>query len=58
VSPGCVPAIEVKPSTVRQRVRDGRMPCYRLGPRATRFTRELFDRFAEERLDQGQSWRP
>ncbi len=50
--------LKVKPSTVRQWVREGRLPCYRLGLRATRFTRELLDRFAEGRLDPGPSWRP
>ena len=47
--------LKVKPSTVRQWVRDGRMPCYRLGPRATRFTPGLLRDFAAERLDPGRS---
>jgi len=34
------------------------MPCYRLGPRATRFTRELLDDFAAARLDRGRSSLP
>jgi excisionase family DNA binding protein len=48
--------LKVKSSTVRQWVRDGRMPCYRLGPRATRFTPELLREFARERLDAGRAW--
>ena len=48
--------LKVKSSTVRQWVRDGRIPCYRLGPRATRFTPELLRDFAQERLDNGRAW--
>jgi excisionase family DNA binding protein len=42
--------LKVKPSTIRHWVREGRMPCYRLGPRATRFTRELLRQFVERSL--------
>ena len=45
--------LSVRPSTVRAWVREGRMPCFRLGPRATRFTVELLDEFAASRLDRG-----
>ena len=38
--------LKVKSSTVRQWVRDGRIPCYRLVPRATRFTPQLLRDFA------------
>lgn len=48
--------LKVKASTLRQWVREGRMPCYRLGPRATRFTRPLLREFADERLDTGRGW--
>lgn len=48
--------LKVKASTLRQWVREGRMPCYRLGPRATRFTRPLLREFADERLDAGRGW--
>ncbi len=48
--------LKVKPSTLRAWVRDGRMPCYRLGPRATRFTRELLDEFAASMLDRGRPY--
>jgi excisionase family DNA binding protein len=48
--------LKVKSSTVRQWVRDGRIPCYRLGPRATRFTPQLLREFARERLDAGRAW--
>ncbi len=46
--------LEVRPSTVRSWVRDGRLPCYRLGPRATRFTRALLDEFAASTFDRGR----
>jgi len=46
--------LNVRPSTLRAWVREGRMPCFRLGPRATRFTRELLDDFAASRLDRGR----
>ena len=55
--------LKVKPSTVRQWVREGRLPCYRLGPRCTRFTRELLSRspsswgLGSERLPRGESRR-
>jgi excisionase family DNA binding protein len=48
--------LKVKASTLRQWIREGRMPCYRLGPRATRFTRPLLREFADERLDAGRGW--
>ena len=42
--------LKVKPSTLRQWVREGRCPSYKLGPRATRFTRPLLRRFRDENL--------
>lgn len=45
---------QVKPSTVYEWVRGGRLPCYRLGPRAIRFTPKLLDRFADETFDPGR----
>jgi len=46
--------LKVRPSTVRAWVREGRMPAYRLGPRATRFTRQLLDEFAASTFDRGR----
>lgn len=46
--------LNVRPSTLRAWVRAGSIPCYRLGPRATRFTRALLDEFAISRLDRGR----
>ena len=46
--------LKVKPSTLRAWVREGRIPCYRLGPRATRFTRVLLAEFAESTIDRGR----
>lgn len=43
--------LQVRPSTLRAWVREGRIPCIRFGPRATRFTPELLRQFAEEKLD-------
>ena len=40
--------LKVPASTIRHWVREGRMPCYRLGPRAMRFTRELLLEFVRE----------
>jgi excisionase family DNA binding protein len=48
--------VKVKPSTVYEWVRSGRLPCYRLGPRAIRFTPELLRRFAEENFDEGRGF--
>jgi excisionase family DNA binding protein len=48
--------LKVKSTTVRQWVRDGRIPCYRLGPRAIRFTPQLLRDFAQDRLDAGRAW--
>jgi len=42
--------LKVKPATVREWVRQGRVPCYKLGPRATRFTRPLLRAFRDENL--------
>jgi excisionase family DNA binding protein len=44
----------VPPSTVYQWVRDGRLPCLRLGPRAIRFTRTMLAQWAAEQLDEGR----
>jgi excisionase family DNA binding protein len=46
--------LKVRPSTLRAWVRAGSIPCYRLGPRATRFTRQLLDEYAASRLDRGR----
>jgi len=46
--------LKVPASTVPAWVRSGRMPAYKLGPRATRFTHELLAEFAAARLDRGK----
>jgi excisionase family DNA binding protein len=46
---------KVKPTTVREWVRQGRLPCVRLGPRATRFTRPLLRQFRDANLDPGRA---
>lgn len=43
-----------KVSTLRAWVRDGRCPCIRLGPRATRFTLPLLEEFCRSNLDPGR----
>ena len=47
---------KLPPSTIYAWVREGRLPCYRLGPRAILFTRELLDEFAATTLDAGRRW--
>src|SRR5438046_301428 len=47
--------LNVKPSTVYQWVRDGAMPCLRLGPRAIRFTRPMLEAWLASRLETGRS---
>jgi len=47
--------LNVRPSTAREWVRQGRLPCYRLGPRAIRFTRPLLRKFAEDNFDPGRT---
>jgi len=44
----------VKPSTVYAWVRAGALPCFKLGPRAIRFTRPLLEEWLAERLDGGR----
>jgi excisionase family DNA binding protein len=44
----------VKESTVREWTRSGRLPCYRLGPRAVRFSRELLEQWVSENYDEGR----
>jgi excisionase family DNA binding protein len=46
---------KVKASTVRAWAREGRLPCVRLGPRATRWTRPLLREFRDRCLDPGNS---
>jgi excisionase family DNA binding protein len=46
--------LKVKPSTVRAWARSGRLPCVRLGPRATRWTRPLLREFRDRCLDAGR----
>jgi excisionase family DNA binding protein len=45
--------LRVPTSTVYGWVRTGRLPCYRIGPRAIRFSRPLLEAWWEEQL-QGQ----
>jgi len=45
--------LRVQPSTLRYWAREGRVPCVRLGPRATRFTRPLLREIVASRLDRG-----
>ena len=47
--------LNVRPSTAREWVRQGRLPCYRLGPRAIRFARPLLEKFAEDNFDPGRA---
>ena len=48
--------VKVPCSTIYEWVRQGRLPCYRLGPRAIRFTPELLRRFAEQNFDRGRGF--
>ncbi|MBA2361422.1 MAG: helix-turn-helix domain-containing protein [Actinobacteria bacterium] len=43
----------VPASTMYEWVRQGRLPCLRLGPRAIRWTREMLADWAAEQLDRG-----
>ena len=47
--------LKVPASTIRHWTREGRMPCVRLGPRATRWTRPLLRQFVESMTDSGCS---
>jgi excisionase family DNA binding protein len=40
--------LRVRPATVYEWVRSGRMPCLRLGPRAIRFTKPMVESWALE----------
>ena len=42
--------LAVKPSTVYEWVRAGRLPHLRLGPRAIRFTRPMLEKWASEQV--------
>ena len=44
----------VPASTVYEWVRQGRLPCLRLGPRAIRWTRPMLAEWAAEQLDRGR----
>jgi excisionase family DNA binding protein len=46
--------LNVKPSTLYEWVRSGRVPVLRLGPRALRFTRPMLEQWAAEQLDPGR----
>jgi excisionase family DNA binding protein len=46
-------ALKVKPATIRHWVREGRLPAYKLGPRATRVTRPLLRQFVADNLSGG-----
>jgi excisionase family DNA binding protein len=46
--------LNVPESTVYEWVRQGRLPCLRLGPRAIRWTRSMLAEWAGERLDEGR----
>jgi excisionase family DNA binding protein len=48
--------LRVKPSTLRYWAREGRVPCIRLGPRATRWTRPLLRSIVESKLDPGRGF--
>lgn len=45
--------LTVQPSTLRYWAREGRVPCIRLGPRATRWTRPLLRQIRDSRFDPG-----
>jgi excisionase family DNA binding protein len=45
---------KVPTSTVRAWAREGRLPCLRLGPRATRWTRPMLREFRDRSLDPGR----
>lgn len=47
--------LTVRPSTLRSWVRDGRVPCIPLGPRATRWTRPLLRQIVAERTEHGRA---
>lgn len=44
----------VEVTTLREWVRQGRIPCIRLGPRATRWTRSILADFCAENFDPGR----
>lgn len=46
--------LTVAPSTLTYWARERRVPCIRLGPRATRWTRPLLRQIRDERLDRGR----
>ncbi len=46
--------LTVKPSTLRYWAREGRIPCIRLGPRATRWTRPLLREIRDSGFDPGR----
>jgi excisionase family DNA binding protein len=43
--------LALRPTTIYQWVREGRLPCVRLGPRAIRFTRSLLEQWASEQIE-------
>jgi excisionase family DNA binding protein len=47
--------LKTRPSTIRGWVREGRMPCVRLGPRCTRWTRPALRQWVAENTDLGDS---
>lgn len=47
--------LKVRPSTLRAWTREGAVPCIRLGPRATRWTRPILREIVASKLDAGRS---
>lgn len=48
--------LTVQPSTLRYWAREGRVPCIRLGPRATRRTRPLLRKIRDSAFDPGSAY--
>jgi predicted site-specific integrase-resolvase len=48
--------LKVPPSTLSYWAREGMVPCIRLGPRATRWTRPLLRQIVEEKTDPGRGY--
>jgi excisionase family DNA binding protein len=45
--------LRVRPSTIYEWVRTGKLPCLRLGPRAIRFTRSMLEHWAGQQVTNG-----
>jgi excisionase family DNA binding protein len=48
--------MKVKSSTLRYWAREGRVPCIKLGPRATRWTRPMLREIVADRTERGRGF--